>query len=237
MPAKRSPPQQLRQLGDVGGEAVALWGKAGQRSLARSALVEAVEQLTRALDLIASLTATPAIRREQIKLRVALITPLIHVKGYAAPETKEAAERARLLIEQASAAGELPEDPLLLFSVLYGFWVANYVAFNGEVVRELAAQFLVFAQKQTATVPLMIGHRLMGQSFLITGDVVQGRNQYDQAIALYDPAEHTELGVDRLGGSNGRHHHEHNKSKSGPREAPWRRRCGRQGQEPSRVQR
>ena len=27
-------------------------------------------------------------RREQIKLQVALITPLIHVKGYAAPETK-----------------------------------------------------------------------------------------------------------------------------------------------------
>ena len=39
----------------------------------------------------------------------------------------------------------------------------------------------------------MIGHRLMGQSFLITGDVVQGRIQYDQAIALYDPAEHRPL--------------------------------------------
>ncbi len=174
-------------------KAATLWGKAGQRSLARSALVEAVEQLTRALDLIASLAATPAIRREQIKLQVALITPLIHVKGYAAPETKEAAERARLLIEQAGAAGEPPEDPLLLFSVLYGFWVANYVAFNGDVVRELAAQFLALAQKQAATVPLMIGHRLMGQSFLITGDVVQGRIQYDQAIALYDPAEHRPL--------------------------------------------
>ena len=111
MPAKRSPPQQLRQLGDVGGEAVALWGKAGQRSLARSALVEAVEQLTRALDLIASLTATPAIRREQIKLQVALITPLIHVKGYAAPETKEAAERARLLIEQAQRGWRASRRP------------------------------------------------------------------------------------------------------------------------------
>ena len=31
-----------------------------------------------------------------------------------------------LLIEQAEALGEPPEDPLLLFSVLYGFWVANY---------------------------------------------------------------------------------------------------------------
>ena len=106
-------------------KAAGLWGKAGQRSLERSALVEAVEQLTRALDQIATLPATPALRREQIKLQVALITPLIHVKGYAAPETKAAAERARLLIEQAEALGEPPEDPLLLFSVLYGFWVAN----------------------------------------------------------------------------------------------------------------
>ena len=120
-------------------KAAGLWGKAGQRSLARSALVEAVEQLTRALAQIATLPATPALRREQIKLQVALITPLIHVKGYAAPETKAAVERARLLIEQAEALGEPPEDPLLLFSVLYGFWAASYVAFNGDVMRELAA--------------------------------------------------------------------------------------------------
>jgi predicted ATPase len=42
-------------------EAAIEWlGKAGQRSLERSALVEAVAQLTRALDQIASLPATPA---------------------------------------------------------------------------------------------------------------------------------------------------------------------------------
>ncbi len=76
-------------------KAAGLWGKAGQRSLERSALVEAVEQLTRALDQIATLPATPALRREQIKLQVALITPLMHIKGYAAPETKAALEQAR----------------------------------------------------------------------------------------------------------------------------------------------
>ena len=113
-------------------KAAALWGKAGQRSLERSALVEAVAQLTRALDQIATLPATPALRREQIKLQVALITPLLHVKGFAAPETKAAVERARPLIEQAEALGEPPEDPLLLFSVLFGFWVTNYVTFDGN---------------------------------------------------------------------------------------------------------
>ncbi len=45
-------------------KAAGLWGKAGQRSLARSALVEAAEQLTRALAQIAALPATPSLRRE-----------------------------------------------------------------------------------------------------------------------------------------------------------------------------
>ena len=174
-------------------KAAGLWGKAGQRSLDRSALVEAAAQFTRALDQIATLPGTPALRREQIKLQVALITPLIHVKGYAAAETKAAAEQARLLIEQAEALGEPPEDPLLLFSVLYAFWVANHVAFNGDASRDLAAQFLALAEKQRATVPLMVGHRLMGTSLVCTGDIAEGRGHLDQAIALYDPAEHRPL--------------------------------------------
>ncbi len=69
-------------------KAAGLWGKAGQRSLARSALVEAAAQFTRALDQIATLPGTPALRREQIKLQVALHNPLIHVKGYAAPRNQ-----------------------------------------------------------------------------------------------------------------------------------------------------
>ena len=104
----------------------------------------------------------PARRREEIKLQVALITPLLHVTGYGAQKSKAAAERPRLLIEQAEALGEPLEDPLLLFSVLYGFWVANYIAFNGDVLRELAAQFLTLAAKHRSTLPLMIGHRIMG---------------------------------------------------------------------------
>jgi predicted ATPase len=146
-----------------------------------------------ALDQIATLPGTRARRREQIKLQVALITPLLHVKGYAAAETKAAAEQARLLIEQAEALGEPPEDPLLLFSVLYAIWAGNFVAFNGDVCRGLAAQFLALAERQTATGPLTIGHRLVGTSLLLTGDIADGLVHLDQAIALYDPAEHRPL--------------------------------------------
>ena len=171
-------------------KAAGLWGKAGQRSLARSALVEAEAQLTRALVEIEALPTTPALRREQIELQVAFVNALMHTKGYAAPETKAAAERARLLIEQAEAVGEPPEDSLLLFSILYSFWVASYVAFDGDVLRELADQFLALAEKQGATGPLMIGHRLMGSSLMFTVDIMEGKAHFDLAIALYDPAEH-----------------------------------------------
>ncbi len=106
-----------------------------------------MEQFTRALDQIATLPATPALRRNQINFQVALITPLMHLKGHAAPETKAAAERARLLIEQSEAVGEQTDDPLLLFSVLFGLWGANLVASNLEVCRDLAAQFLALAEK------------------------------------------------------------------------------------------
>jgi class 3 adenylate cyclase/tetratricopeptide (TPR) repeat protein len=171
-------------------KAAGLWGKAGQRSLARSALVEAVAQLTRALDQIATLPGTPALRREQIKLQIALIAPLMHVKGFAAAETRAANERARLLIEQAEVLGEPPEDPLLLFRVLNAFWAANLVAFNGDACRDLAAQYLALAEKQRATAPLLTGHRMMGISLLQTGDIAEAWEHLDKALPLYDPAKH-----------------------------------------------
>ena len=179
-------------------KAAAFWGQAGQQSLARSALVEAIEQLTRALDQIAMLPATPALRREQINYQVGLAMALMPTKGHAAPETKVAFERARLLIEQAEALGEQPDDPLLLFSVLYGFYVASWSAFNGRLVRELAEQFFALAEQSGTTVPLMVGHRQMGAALSYTGEISRGQTHFDQALELYDPVKHRNL-VTRFG--------------------------------------
>jgi class 3 adenylate cyclase/predicted ATPase len=173
--------------------AIEWWGKAGQQSLQRSALIEAAAQFTRALDQVATLPSTPALRREHIKLQVAVVTPLIHVKGYAAPETKAAVERARLLIEQAESLGETPEDPLLLFSVLYGFWAARFVAFDGNTMRELAAEFLSLAERQSTPVPRMVGHRNMGVTLLHIGEIEEALVHFEKALAIYDPSKHRQL--------------------------------------------
>ena len=174
-------------------KAAGLWAKAGDRSLARAALPEAAEQLNRALSLIASLPSTPALRREEIKLQVALITPLMHFRGYGAAETKAAALRARTLIEQAEALGETPEDPLLLFSVLYSFWVANFNGFHADTVTKLAAQFLRLAEEQKAATQQMLGHRLVGVSQATIGNLAEALQHFDRAIASYSPKEHRQL--------------------------------------------
>jgi class 3 adenylate cyclase/predicted ATPase len=171
-------------------KAAGLWGKAGRQSLARSALKEAAAHLTHGLAQIATLPSTPASRREQIALQVGLVNAIMQTKGYAAPETKESLEQARVFIERAAALGEPLEDPLALFLILYGIWSLNYVAFNEDAVHELAAQFLALARKHGGTVPIMIGHRLIGCSLLSNGDIRASRAHFDQAISLYNPTEH-----------------------------------------------
>jgi hypothetical protein len=118
---------------------------------------------------------------------------LLYLKGFAAPETKAAVERARSHIAQAEALGETLEDPLLLFSVLWSVWASNYMASRGAIVRNLASQFMTLAKEQGATVPLMIGHRTMAISLAFTGDIAESRAHFDNAIALYNPAAHRPL--------------------------------------------
>jgi predicted ATPase len=174
-------------------KAVRFWGAAGRRSLARSALVEAAAQLSWALDEIATLSATPALRREEIVLQVALINALFHVKGYAAGETQAAVDKAKLLIAQAEAQGEPPEDPLLLLSVLFAAGTASFVAFNGDLLRQQSAEYMAVAEKAGTATSLMLGHRGVGTALIWTGDFAEGRRRLDRAIALYEPSAHRSL--------------------------------------------
>ncbi len=174
-------------------KAVSLWGKAGLRSLARSALVEGEAQLSRGLAQIATLPTGPALRRQHIALQVGLANVQMHTRGHAAPETKASFDRAHSLIERAAALGEPFEDPLALFSILYGFWAVNFMVFNGRLARDLASEYLALAQKNNTTIPLMMGHRLVGGSLLMTGNIAESWSHLDHAIALYNPVEHRQV--------------------------------------------
>ena len=71
----------------VAKKSVACWGKAGQRSAARSAMAEAAAQLQKGLEQLALLPDAPERQRQELELRRAFCAVLQAVKGYAAPET------------------------------------------------------------------------------------------------------------------------------------------------------
>jgi class 3 adenylate cyclase/predicted ATPase len=179
-------------------KAASFWGKAGQRSLRSAAFPEAEGQLIRALAQIASLPGAPVLRREQINLQVGLSYALMQTKGYGASETKAAFEQARALIQRAAALGEPAEDPLALFSILYGMWVWNFAGFSSHATLDLARQFLTLARERDETLPLAIGHRMIAGSLLVAGDIAKAREHFDRASSLYKPDEHRPL-VARIG--------------------------------------
>ena len=100
---------------------------------------------------------------------------------------------------------------MLLFSVLINVWSANFVAFNGDVSHDLAAQMLALAEKQKASFRhrrdqqrcAMVAHNFLGAALLLRGEIEEARTHFDQAaemrrergprMAHYDPGEHRPL--------------------------------------------
>jgi predicted ATPase len=80
---------------------------------------------------------------------------------------------------------------LQYFSALFGIWTGYVTAFDdGDVVRQLADEFLGLAEKHAGNVPRVIGHRMVAFTSLVLGEFPDALPHYDQALALYDPAEH-----------------------------------------------
>jgi hypothetical protein len=53
------------------------------------------------------------------------------------------------------------------------------VAFDRDVARELADEFLVLAEKQAMIVPLVIGHRMVAFSSLVSGEMTDALSHYE----------------------------------------------------------
>ena len=87
-------------------QAVGYWQRAGERSTARSAYVEAVAHLTKGLEVLQTLPDTPERARHELDMQIALGQALQVTKGPSAPEVGHAYARARELCQQV---GDTPQ--------------------------------------------------------------------------------------------------------------------------------
>lgn len=107
--------------------------RAGQRSIARSAHAEAINQLAHAIELVQTTADSPERDQREIQLRLTLGGGLIATKGYAAPEVQDNYSRAQELCSHLSSSVQL-------IPVLYGLWVFNLARSNRATTLEFAAR-------------------------------------------------------------------------------------------------
>ena len=96
----------LAEAGEAG-RAVGYWLKAGRRSAERSADREAVHQLRRGLDALATLPPSAERDRVELDFQLALGPRLVSTSSYANPDVAAAYERASALCESLQDAGRL----------------------------------------------------------------------------------------------------------------------------------
>ena len=165
--------------------AIEWWRTAGQRSLARSALLEGAEQLKRALDQIATLPATPDLRREEIKLHVAFANALALTGDFV--DGKEHYDRALAIYDPAehrplTTRSGRDVGVALLSSRSACVWLLGYPAAS----RNDAERALKNARETGQATTLMYALHQASSNHILCGNYAAANAQVDELIALAD---------------------------------------------------
>jgi class 3 adenylate cyclase/predicted ATPase len=165
--------------------AIEWWGTAGQRSLARSALVEGKEQLKRALDQIRTTPVTPALRREEIKLEVAFANVLALTGDLM--EGKEHYDRALAILDPAEHCGLTTRSGRDVRVTLLSYrsqcvWQLGYPAAS----RNDAEHAVKNARETGHAATLVYALSRAATSFTFCRDFAAAQAQADEIVALAD---------------------------------------------------
>ena len=168
-------------------KAIDYWCRAALQAAARSAISEAVAQLTNGFNLLQRLPDEERSRRE-LGLQMALGKAITGAKGFAAPEGGHAYVRARALCAQL---GEIAQ----LLPILYGLTLFHLYRGEMRAAHDVAGELLHIAEREAGSSAKFYANRAMGVSSFPSGLFTAARMHMEQALILYDPVEHRDLAV------------------------------------------
>jgi predicted ATPase len=170
-------------------QAIPYWQQAGQRALQRSANLEAASHVTKGLELLTTLTESPARAEHELNLLFTLGLTWSMLKGQAAPEVGHVYDRARVLCQQL---GDTPR----LFLVLMG--LRRFYSGRGDLqmARTVAEQLDKLARRSQEPEHRIEAHFALGLVSFCLGDLVACRTHTDRGLALdvFSP-QHTPVAV------------------------------------------
>jgi predicted ATPase/DNA-binding winged helix-turn-helix (wHTH) protein len=154
--------------------------QAGQRSMERSAYVEAVGHFTRSLEVLKTLPATPERNQQELTLHIALGAALLVTKGHASPEVEHTYAKAYTLCQQG---GETPQ----LVTALFGLWRYYVTRAQLHTAQELGETLLRLAQRAHDPALSVIAHNALGLTQFCLGALPAARLHLEEGIARYTP--------------------------------------------------
>jgi tetratricopeptide (TPR) repeat protein len=166
-------------------EAIAYYERAGRRASERSANAEAIEQLSRGIELLRMLPEGSVRDGRELRLQLAIGASLHTVKGHGSRDVERTYDRALVLCREVG-------DESQLFQALSGLSVFYR---NTEVTRaiEVGTELLALAELGGETVQLLHAHSTLGNPLYHHGLLSKALEHHDRAIELYDPIEHRSL--------------------------------------------
>lgn len=182
-------PETVARHFTEGGEplrALPLWRRAGERALARSAVIEALADLDQGMALLESLPVGEPRDRAELGLQVLRLAALRASQGVAAAATGAASERA------AELARALYDEGALI-TALNGLYAYHMVRGQCAAALAPARQLLSVARTNADPTIEMISHRALGAVAFHVGDPVTARAHLQRALAMYDHPRHAAL--------------------------------------------
>jgi class 3 adenylate cyclase/predicted ATPase len=167
-------------------DAIGYWLEAGRRSGERSAFIEASTHLRTALSLAATLPPAPERDKVELQLQDSLGAALAAWKGFGNDETRCAFMRALELSDRF-------EPSTQAFSVLNGVIAVHVAQGEFEQSRRFAEELLVRARRQNDPIARLMGHRALGMSLFVIGELPAARVELQNAADLYHLTVHGPL--------------------------------------------
>ena len=166
--------------------AIEWWRKAGEIAIKRSANLEAVRHLNRAIEQVQLCPESRQRDINELAIRISLSGPLIATRGYVTSELANNYARA------AELCTKLGEDKSA-FPVMYGQWVIPYVRGDMAAALRNSEIFLRRGEQQGDVGLLMMGHRIYGSSLVWRGDVLPGSQHLQHALSMFQSPTHDHL--------------------------------------------
>jgi DNA-binding SARP family transcriptional activator/predicted ATPase len=160
--------------------------QAGRRAVRLSAHEQAIAHFAKALESLERLPDTPERTGQELEVQMSLFTPILMLKGFAAPELGRACDRAWELCREL---GETPQ----VFTALWH--LGSFYATRGNYTTslEIGEQMLRLALEADDPVLIALARWGLGFDLVRVGGFASGLDHLEHMIAFYDPTLHQSL--------------------------------------------